>query len=172
MQRDMDTLTPLDARNSLLLDRKQTPMSDPSASFSFAKTGAMQDVKVLDRDSDPERYAGFTNSAPQPTNNYAARNLSVSSGGLRPLTPSTPLPTDNLVANAAPIGRTDMSSRQPTLPSFNAPVAYPNSGSGYNGPTQARYGNGAGYGQGGYGAGPGQNGYGGGAYRAPSRGGY
>ncbi len=179
MQRDMDTLTPLDARNSLLLDRKQTPMSETNDFFSIAKTGAMQEVKAVDRDSDPERYAGFaTTRTSEPISNHAARNLSVSSGPYRPLTPSTPLATDNLVANAAPIGRSDMGARQPTLPnmSMNMPGAFPSAGPTYNGPTQSRFGNGGGYGQqggGGYGqsAGPGYNGYGG-AYRAPSRGGY
>lgn len=179
MQRDMDTLTPLDARNSLLLDRKQTAMSDTTESFSIAKTGAMQDVKAVDRDSDPERYVGFATTTPsEPMNNYGPRTLSAGSGAYRPLTPSTPLATDNLIANAAPIGRSDMGARQPTLPNMNmnVPGAYPSARPMYNGPAQARFGNGGGYGQqggGGYGqgAGPGYNGYGG-AYRAPSRGGY
>lgn len=181
MQRDMDTLTPLDARNSLLLDRKPTPMSDTATdTFSIAKTGAMHEAKLGDRDSDPERYVGFANNTSEPTNAYAGRTLSAGSGVYRPLTPSTPLATDNLIAKAAPIGQADMSTRQPTLPNLNrnVPGAHPNSGLTYNAPMQTRFGNGGGYGQqggsygqGGYGASLGYNGYGG-AYRVPSRGGY
>jgi hypothetical protein len=172
MQRDLDTLTPLDARNSLLLDRKPTAVSDTTDSFSVAKTGAMVEVKsVYNGDSDPERYVGFAAStAPGPP-----RLLSAGSGAYRPLTPSTPLATDNLVANAAPIGQADLDGRQPTVPTMRMrpPEARP-----AYGPTQPRFGGGGGYGQqgggtygqGGYSAGPGYGGYG--AYRPPSRGGY
>ncbi|KAB5536390.1 hypothetical protein GE09DRAFT_971193 [Coniochaeta sp. 2T2.1] len=171
MQRDMDTLTPLDARNSLLLDRKQTGFPDTSDSFSLSKTGAMNEkVTPLDVKSDPERYVGFAvTSTPEPTtNNYsAARTLSAGSNGpFRPLTPATPLPTDNLVANAAPIGRADPGMRQPTLPNLSG--GYPSAGPIYNGPPQQPRA-GGGYGQmggGGYDTG-GYGGFGGGGYRAP-----
>ncbi|KAB5580554.1 hypothetical protein GE09DRAFT_443807 [Coniochaeta sp. 2T2.1] len=173
MQRDMDTLTPLDARNSLLLDRKQTGLSDTSDSFSLSKTGPMNEkVTPLDVKSDPERYVGFAvTSTPEPTttNNYsAARTLSAGSNGpFRPLTPGTPLPTDNLVANAAPIGRTDAGMTQPTLPNLSG--GYPSAGPAYNGPPQQPRA-GGGYGQmggGGYNAG-GYGGFAGGGYRAPA----
>ena len=166
----MDTLTPLDARNSLLLDRKQTALSDTSDSFSLSKTGAMNEkLSPLDTKSDPERYVGFAvTSAPEQKTHSAARNLSVgSNGAFRPLTPGTPQPTDNLVANAAPFGRVDAGMRQPTLPNLGG--GYSSGGPMYNGPPQQPRA-GGGYGQmggGGYNAG-GYGGFGGGGgYRAP-----
>lgn len=169
MQRDMDTLTPLDARNSLLLDRKPTPLSDTTDSFSI-KAGAMpEELKPLDsRDSDPERYAGFaTSTTPEPP-----RLLSAGSAAYRPLTPSTPV--DNLVTNAAPFGRADVVGRQPTLPnlSVNASGPYPSyraAQPGFGSSVVYQQPGGGGYGQGDYGAARGYGGYGA-AYGAPGRG--
>jgi hypothetical protein len=118
MQRD--TLTPLDARNSLLLDRPKTNATDTSESLSIAKTGFIE-VKAVSRDPSPERYLGST---PNPL--FAPRSAN---SGYRPITPVTPLSApntsrENLVLNAAPVGgAVDM--RQPTLPNLG--------GGGYNG---------------------------------------
>lgn len=180
MQRDMDTLTPLDARNSLLLDRKLTALSDTSDSLSVTKVGAVQDeLKPLAansrHDSDPERYAGATSTTPEPP-----QLLSAGGGaGYRPLTPSTPRATDRLVANAAPIGQAGMGGwRQPTLPNLGVSASgpYPSYG-----PAQPRFASGGGYGRqgggggysqgGGYGAGRAYGGYGA-AYAPPPRDGY
>ncbi|KAI1379443.1 TRP-domain-containing protein [Hypoxylon crocopeplum] len=107
MQRDMDNLTPLDARNSLLLDRSKT--NESSITISYANT--VSDMKrPTRRDSSPERYIGVALEAP---NTYSPLAPSYS----RPLTPSMPMGGPNqsredLVSNAAPIGR------QPMLPNI------------------------------------------------------
>ncbi|OLN94253.1 Flavin carrier protein 2 [Colletotrichum chlorophyti] len=116
MQRDMDTLTPLDARNSLLMDRK-----DPEAGTTFSMSSVPE--KKDHRSDSPDHYLGG------PTN-----------GPYRPLTPNTPYngntngSNENLVLGAAPIA-----DRKPTLP--NVGIAGPVNG-GYN---PAGYGGGGGY---------------------------
>ncbi|TEA15198.1 Flavin carrier protein 2 [Colletotrichum sidae] len=89
MQRDMDTLTPLDARNSLLMDRK-----DPEAGTTFS----MSSVPEKKRSESPDHYGAGSNTP------------------YRPLTPSMPYnnpnqSSENLVLGAAPIA-----DRKPTLP--------------------------------------------------------
>ncbi|WYZ34451.1 hypothetical protein EsH8_I_000727 [Colletotrichum jinshuiense] len=92
MQRDLDTLTPLDARNSLLMDRK-----DPEAGTTFSMSSVPEKRDL--RSESPDRYVGATGNAPY-----------------RPLMPSTPYnngnqSSENLVLGAAPIA-----DRKPTLP--------------------------------------------------------
>ncbi|KAK1991464.1 TRP-domain-containing protein [Colletotrichum falcatum] len=92
MQRDMDTLTPLDARNSLLMDRK-----DPEHGTTFSMSSVPE--KKDNRSESPDSYLG------------AGQN-----GPYRPLTPNTPFnhansSHENLVLGAAPIA-----DRKPTLP--------------------------------------------------------
>ncbi|TDZ60780.1 Flavin carrier protein 2 [Colletotrichum trifolii] len=89
MQRDMDTLTPLDARNSLLMDRK-----DPEAGTTFS----MSSVPEKKRSESPDHYGAGSNAP------------------YRPLTPNMPYnnpnqSSENLVLGAAPIA-----DRKPTLP--------------------------------------------------------
>lgn len=170
MQRDMDVLTPLDARNSLLLDRKTTNLTENTDTFSMTKANLAVDTKVVPmRDASPERYLGA-----EPANPYSAHSRNGSGSSFRPLTPQTPVGGDraNLLSNATPLGRTDP-ARQPTLPSMGG---YGNSQYGgrpnnafqptpqYNGYSQNSYG------QGGYG-GYNNNNYNN-QYRAPSRGGF
>ncbi|KAK2047146.1 TRP-domain-containing protein [Colletotrichum somersetense] len=92
MQRDMDTLTPLDARNSLLMDRK-----DPEHGTTFSMSSVPE--KKDNRSESPDYYLGAGPNAPY-----------------RPLTPNTPYnhansSHENLVLGAAPIA-----DRKPTLP--------------------------------------------------------
>ncbi|KAI0125771.1 hypothetical protein BJ170DRAFT_446675 [Xylariales sp. AK1849] len=101
MQRDMDTLTPLDARNSLLLERVK---GKESTTFSLADS-LQESKQPLARGQSPERYLGI---APERANPYAAASYN------RPFTPNTPFGNDQsrdqLLGSAAPMGR------QPTLP--------------------------------------------------------
>jgi hypothetical protein len=138
----MDNLTPLDARNSLLMDRPKTGATDSSTTFSMSNT---VEKAPLARSESPERYLG-----------HERNQLSVSgpnqlSSPYRPLTPGTPvngnadLVREGLVRGAAPIGRSEP-TRQPTLPNLGY-GANPNAG-GYGGYAQQPYG--GGYGNGGY----------------------
>ncbi|KAH6650745.1 hypothetical protein F5144DRAFT_543747 [Chaetomium tenue] len=78
-----DTLTPLDARNSLLLDRSKTAESDVSSSLSLSKTGFAPLVSVeteksaAARATAPERYSG--GSATNDNNNNNGNNGRLSS---------------------------------------------------------------------------------------------
>lgn len=128
----MDDLTPLDARNSLLLDRSKT--NESSITITYANANAMSDYKqpINQRDSSPDQYIGI---AIEPINKYSSLNASYS----RPLTPNTPMgglnqSSENLVANAAPVGR------QPTLPNVgggygNYGYGQQNGYSGYRAPS-------------------------------------
>ncbi|EFQ29294.1 transient receptor potential ion channel [Colletotrichum graminicola] len=94
MQRDMDTLTPLDARNSLLMDRK-----DPEHGTTFSMSSVPE--KKDSRSESPDYYLGAGPNAPY-----------------RPLTPNAPYnhansSQENLVLGAAPIA-----DRKPTLPNL------------------------------------------------------
>lgn len=154
-----DTLTPLDARNSLLLDRPKTESLSGSDSLSISKIGFAAETKEIPRPSSPERYSQ-AGSNPM----FAARPQSGNS--FRPLTPNTPLPgpnasRENLVLGVAPIGGGDM--RQPTLPNVGGYNAQAQGTRGYTNPgLRPGYGQGGGYG-GGYGGGGGYGyrGYGG-----------
>ncbi|KAJ9157338.1 Transient receptor potential domain containing protein [Pleurostoma richardsiae] len=190
MKRDTEMLTPLDARNSLLLDRKlATEGSDGADTFSISKTNLSVDtraVPVASRDPSPDRYF-----AAEPANPYGSSHMRVPSNGSvsRPLTPNSPagVAADRtpLVAGAAPLGR--LESRQ----GFGNSLAPGGGGGGYASP-QGGYGrppmggNGyvspapygaaytqVGYGQGGYGGGGGyaSNAYGG-SYRGAAPRGY
>ncbi|KAK1752410.1 hypothetical protein QBC47DRAFT_424645 [Echria macrotheca] len=168
-----DTLTPLDARNSLLLDRKTDPIPPMPESFSIGKTGyatETKDVPPPSRDSSPDRL--YSSGSDKPL--LAPRNGPV----FRPLTPSTPMSMGMGNASRENLAET----RQPTLPNLGggfptgggysagyAPRPQPAPGPGYGQP-------GGGYGQpsGGYGYGA-AGGYGyRPAYGPPpgSRGGY
>lgn len=121
-----DNLTPLDARNSLLIDRSKN--SDLHDSFAISKT-------VTDAKLPPTRSSRGTNNyfdtypEKQPFAQHAAKHSvsSVASNGngmYRPLTPSTPLNVgdqsrEGLLGSAAPIGR--MAPPPPQLmPGFSA----------------------------------------------------
>ncbi|KAK9794532.1 hypothetical protein AB5N19_00349 [Seiridium cardinale] len=104
MQRDMDTLTPLDARNSLLLDPIKT--KDEPSTTTFSLNDNFQESKQpLTRGQSPERYLGSANEAANP---YSVATYN------RPLTPSQPYGGDQsreqLLGGAAPMGR------EPRLP--------------------------------------------------------
>ncbi|GAB1310420.1 Transient receptor potential ion channel [Madurella fahalii] len=110
MQRD--TLTPLDARNSLLLDGSKPASLSVSESLSLSKTGFAAETKEIPRSTSPQRYSQ-TGSNPM----FSARPPSGSS--FRPLMPSTSLPgpnssRENLVLGAAPFD--DGTTREPTVP--------------------------------------------------------
>ncbi|KAK3328952.1 hypothetical protein B0H66DRAFT_7645 [Apodospora peruviana] len=166
-----DTLTPLDARNSLLLDRPKTVTSDDSFSdtFSINKTGFATETKAMPaRSPSPDRFLSVNSGAPNP--------LFAPSGGAayRPLTPSSPLPPPSAGGiNASRENLVPM--RQPTLPNVGGGGYQGAGGPGYRAPPprQPVYGgqqqSGGGYG--GYGGG---GGGGGGPYRGPppARGGY
>ncbi|KAH9243450.1 hypothetical protein K456DRAFT_1717012 [Colletotrichum gloeosporioides 23] len=112
MQRDMDTLTPLDARNSLLMDRK-----DPEHGTTFSMSSVPE--KKGGRPESPDAYLGAAGHAPY-----------------HPLTPNTPYNNpnesrDNLVLGAAPIA-----DRNPTLPNVGGGPGYQGGyggGGGYRG---------------------------------------
>ncbi|KAI1481966.1 TRP-domain-containing protein [Daldinia eschscholtzii] len=91
-QRDMDNLTPLDARNSLLLDRIKTNDSK----FTITYTNAVTDTKQpLDRRSpSPDPFIGV---AVEQHDTYSPLSLSYNN---RPLIPSAPMQGSN--QNAAP----------------------------------------------------------------------
>ncbi|KAM7191554.1 Transient receptor potential (TRP) ion channel domain containing protein [Naviculisporaceae sp. PSN 640] len=168
-----DTLTPLDARNSLLLDRSKTGETAMSDSFSINKTGFGNEKDVeaakvsipsiqetTTRDATPDRLA------PNPL--FARPGTGVSNASYRPLTPSTPFgasppsTSGGMGINSSRenlIGGGD--SRQPTLPTLGmmggAGGGYGRLGGaqpprpGYGVPPPSGYGNGGGYGGGGYG---------------------
>ncbi|CAI4213737.1 unnamed protein product [Parascedosporium putredinis] len=126
--RDTDNLTPLDARNSLLLDRSQMDEKD-STTFSMAYLGNY-DTSYSEK---PSQLS--------PSNGFASP--------YRPITPNTPISfgdqsREGLINNAAPIGYLD--SRQPTIPNLGG------FGGGYGGQQQQQqqqrgYGNNQGYGR-------------------------
>ncbi|RYP26456.1 hypothetical protein DL767_008018 [Monosporascus sp. MG133] len=106
LKREADTLTPLDARNSLLMMEHEKANG---TTFSMANTAYYDTKQPSSRDSSPE-----------PANPYSAMNNSSFS---RPMAPYKD--RDSLMSNAAPI------SQQPTLPYGGG---YDNSygGGGYN----------------------------------------
>ncbi|KAL2256084.1 hypothetical protein VTK26DRAFT_2222 [Humicola hyalothermophila] len=181
--RQRDTLTSLDARNSLLLDRSKTAASDVSSSFSLAKTGFADDNKAQAaaavRSASPDRYGNSSAAG----SNFAAGAgpplHRVPSGGSFQQRPLTPLSgpngsRENLVLGAALVGGggagagDDGDMRQPTLPNLQAggfAGRYTLTGArGYGGQGILQ----PGYGQRGYGGGGGGGGVGGGyGYRDP-----
>lgn len=98
IKRDMDTLTPLDARNSLLLDRTSMPEKS-----MFAVSADLNEKGHNHRES-AERYYPIGGDLRAPV---------APSGGLiyRPLTPTLANDAQGLLDGAAPIGSTD---QQPT----------------------------------------------------------
>jgi hypothetical protein len=163
-----DTLTPLDARNSLLLDRsKESPPPLPD-SFSINKTGSMEAKAVpSSRDSSPDRLYS-AGSDMEKGGLYAPPASSLPN--YRPITPSTPMARslsrsssrENLMANAAPPPRLS-DNRQPTLPNLGG------GGFGGYGGYSLRPPMPGSFNQGGYG---GNGGYGQYDRPPPSRGGY
>lgn len=109
MNRDMDTLTPLDARNSLLLDTVKSKDAADDRAFSL-NDAAHEQKQPLTRGQSPERYLGHRGV--EPANPYTTATYN------RPLTPSTPYNTqdqsrEQLLGSAAPMGH-----QQPTLPNL------------------------------------------------------
>ncbi|KAL2141030.1 hypothetical protein VTI28DRAFT_2920 [Corynascus sepedonium] len=129
-----DTLTPLDARNSLLLDRSKTVGSDDSSRSSVSKPGLAPLVSVGTEKStvgnpiSPERYNNNDHkrndsarlsdpmSAPRAPSGGSFKPLPLVSATTIDLNPSR----ENLVAGAAPIGGNggSLDLRQPTLPNL------------------------------------------------------
>ncbi|KAK7752088.1 hypothetical protein SLS62_006054 [Diatrype stigma] len=124
-----DSLTPLDARNTLLMgDRHKFE----GTTFSMATVPDSKE-KRLSRDSSPDQYfgGGGGRTTPEPANPYAG-GLTVGhshsqsrSFQQRPLTPAydnVDEDRDTLISHAAPI------DRQPTLPSVGGGHGHSNSG--------------------------------------------
>lgn len=156
--RDVDALTPLDARNSLLLDRPKTDDSDSTTTFAVANT---MDEKAQSVRNTSDRYL-----SPGPRNPYPSERPSTGGGDtfradtFRPLTPQYG-DKDNLLVGAAPIAARE--TRQPTLPTLGG-------GGNYGAPQQTNRYNPGNYAPSGYG--DGQNHGGGYGYGAPRGGGY
>ena len=193
-KKQRDTLTPLDARNSLLLDRSKTANSTDSVTFaSGEKTTAPPAPPV------PQSFVG-TGIAPSRNNSTLVlpNNPRTSAGsyynntipGTRSVTPvggdiggghNRSESSENLVISAAPIAET--TTRQPRLPSLVA--GYVIDGNPFmntmGSVASSRYGTPApqqqqqqarGYGQQGSGYGGGGNGYGSNGYGQQQQGGY
>lgn len=119
----MDNLTPLDARNSLLLDRAPVPEK------SMFSASADLNEKGHSRADSAERYYQGGGDLRPPV---------APSGGhmYRPLTPTMPHDSQSLLDGAAPIGVAD---RQPAVPNvdreyrgaYGPSYAYGNGGRGY-----------------------------------------
>lgn len=138
MQRDMDALTPLDARNSLLLERDQ---KDKNSMFTITSTGHEKDP-AMGRAETPDRYGSTAEEGSMlPGHARAGSNASLQSGHLRagsggqpyrPLTPAGSYDAErSLMGNAAPPGV----ARQPTLPMNGGYSSY-----GRSNPSPAPYG--------------------------------
>ena len=116
MHRDVDNLTPLDARNSLLLERDYP--GHKKNMFSVTSIG--HDKEVPRRSPSPDRYAAAEEGS-------LGHSRSGSDGQTyRALTPVGPNEgTASLVQSAAPPAM----ARQPTLPAlqggYSRPGAYP-----------------------------------------------
>ncbi|SPN97590.1 related to calcium-related spray protein [Cephalotrichum gorgonifer] len=136
MSRDIDTLTPLDARNSLLLDREK---SSAGGSTTFSMASAVPPEKQgLNRGpmDSSDRYVGYAVSS-YGDDSKLSPYRAAGSGQYRPITPVTPMGDQDrvgLVAAAAPIGIDD--DRQPTVPNVGP---YPSVGGGYAEPYGGRY---------------------------------
>lgn len=103
-----DTLTPLDARNSLLLDRTKTdPM--PDNMFSIGKTGGFPSDAKSSRDSSPERK--YSESSDIEKGSLNTLYVPSAPPSYRPITPATPANGDQTRENL-------LASRQPTLPNL------------------------------------------------------
>jgi len=115
----MDNLTPLDARNSLLLERSKTSASMSSAT-TFSMSNAVEKAPLA-RSESPERYLGngpVYKPSPLQTNFNSP---------YRPLTPNTPIARssrDNLVLGAAPISGRGDHNRQASLQSYRSGGGY------------------------------------------------
>ncbi|KAH7369033.1 hypothetical protein B0T11DRAFT_69729 [Plectosphaerella cucumerina] len=116
-QRDMDTLTPLDARNSLLLDRKD-PETGPNGETTYSMSSTVEKGgpnATAARATSPDAYDGYHRKAPSQGSLNFFGGRDDGSGAYRALTPTDfghgRSPShERLVQPAAPIGR------QPTLP--------------------------------------------------------
>ncbi|OAA48727.1 Transient receptor potential (TRP) domain containing protein [Metarhizium rileyi] len=125
LKRDMDNLTPLDARNSLLLDR--TPLPEK---HMFTLSADLNEKGHLRNDSAERYYLGGGDIRPP---------VAPSGGHMyRPLTPTIANDSQSLLDGAAPIG---LSDQQPTVPVVERVYR------GTYGPS-ATYGNGGGYNRG------------------------
>lgn len=103
-----DTLTPLDARNSLLLDRTKTdPM--PDNMFSIGKTGGFPSDAKSSRDSSPERK--YSESSDMEKGSLNSLYVPSAPPSYRPITPATPANGDQTRENL-------LASRQPTPPNL------------------------------------------------------
>lgn len=158
-----DTLTPLDARNSLLLDRGKSQTD----AFNIGNTGPINNVpqpmshaRAVSNDRPvsalSEKYLGYEPAqhyqslsptpAPHNMNKYAAPPMQGPGGQYRPLTPSSPYGSppngdnymagrDGLLGNAAGMG-SQSQFRQPTLPDVGG---YGQAQGGYGGGNAYRY---------------------------------
>lgn len=162
MSRDLDNLTPLDARNSLLIDRTR-PDTHTHRSTTFSMASAVPENRrdlsrgVSDSDSS-DRYLGYAVSSYDDGDNKTTDNWAAAH---RPVTSAAPMrldqSRDGLVAGAAPVGvgRAERQStlpaggyaeRQPTVPDVGfAGGAYGDHGRGYANDGGGGYG---GYGRG------------------------
>ncbi|KAI1802023.1 TRP-domain-containing protein [Daldinia bambusicola] len=113
-QRDMDNLTPLDARNSLLLDR----IKSNDTKFTITYTNAVTDTKQpLDRRSpSPDPFIGVAVEQPD---TYSPLNLSYNT---RPLTPSAPVRDSS--QNAAPNFGGGQGNDQKRNSEYRGPTVY------------------------------------------------
>ncbi|KAI1470275.1 TRP-domain-containing protein [Daldinia caldariorum] len=113
-QRDMDNLTPLDARNSLLLGR----MKSNDTRFTITYTNSVTDTKQpLDRRSpSPDPFMGI---AVEQSDTYSPLNLSYNT---RPLTPSAPVRGSDL--NAAPNVGGGQGNDQKMNSEYRGPTVY------------------------------------------------
>lgn len=131
LNRDLDNLTPLDARNSLLMDPAQMPLTGHEAKYPLIRYVFI--IFIIQR----LRYRCLIFVCPLLTirsprqgsdDSFEPANPYSGATPLRPYTPQNHRTTDsreNLVLGAAPIGGSP--PRQPTIPNI------PNNGGGYRG---------------------------------------
>ncbi|KAL2271177.1 hypothetical protein VTJ83DRAFT_548 [Remersonia thermophila] len=170
MRSQRDTLTPLDAHNSLLVVRTKTAGSDLSSSLSIAKTG----TAAFETEKRPGQYGtgDFKTNPDRLSNPVFAQRVQApanNGGGFRSLTGNAGMQgannnvsRENLLMGAAPPagapGANDLDMRQPTIPNidleggYGAPLPAPRRGpGGYDGGWYGPQGGGGRYGGGGMG---------------------
>jgi hypothetical protein len=115
LNRDFDNLTPLDARNSLLIERPKVTAYDNESKYPLVKDNSV-DSFMNEPPANP--YSGAT-----PFRTFTPQSQRPYPQSQRPLTPQTHRTTgsvesqENLVQGAAPLGGGGGSPpRQPTLP--------------------------------------------------------
>ena len=106
LNRDLDNLTPLDARNSLLLP----PGKRASATVSEKPLLPEPTIPILSEAGKLNNYAG--QSVNPYTNGYEYRRPAV------PFQPRPPQSREGLIPGAAPFAGTSSLQQQPTLPMY------------------------------------------------------